>query len=71
MPDMRAVYSSHVSRIGHDADTGDLHVEWDTGKTSIYSGVPPDVAQSVMTSWSVGTALRDQVKGTFDHRYSE
>lgn len=69
-PDLRDVYSSHVAQIGHDPDTGELHVVWDTGKTSIYSGVPADVADGVMKSWSIGTALREQVKGQYDHRYA-
>ena len=66
---MQDVFSSHVSQIGHDADTGDLIVKWDTGKTSAYAGVPPDLAQSVMKSWSVGKALTESVKGRFEHRY--
>ena len=68
-PVMRSVFSSHVDRIGHDPETGELHVTWDSGKTSVYEGVPADVAHSMMNSWSVGTALRDQVKPNFKHRY--
>ena len=67
---MQDVFSSHVSQIGHDADTGDLIVKWDTGgKTSAYANVPPDLAQTVMRSWSVGKALTQIVKGVYDHRY--
>jgi hypothetical protein len=68
-PTMRDVFSSHVSRIGHDPDTSELHVQWDTGKTSAYANVPAEVAQSVMNAWSVGAALREQVKGKYEHRY--
>ena len=39
-PPMRSVFSSHVDRVGHDAQTGELFVQWDTGKTSVYTGVP-------------------------------
>ncbi len=69
-PAMRDVFSSHVSTIGYDPETKELHVKWDTGKTSIYEGVPADTATSVMNSWSVGTALRDRVKSAFPHRYA-
>lgn len=69
-PVMRDVFSSHVRRIGHDAQTGDLHVEWDTGRTSVYSGVPAALAEDVQTSWSVGKALTDRIKGAFPHRYA-
>lgn len=65
----RAVYSSHVDRIGYDQQTKELRVKWDTGKTSVYSGVPPDVADTVSNSWSVGQALTQMVKGTYSHRY--
>lgn len=66
---MRDVYSSNVSSIGHDQQSGELWVTWDTGKTSIYSGVPSDVASSVMNDWSVGKALTGCIKGQFEHRY--
>jgi hypothetical protein len=68
-PPMRSVFSSHVDRIGHDVQTGDLYVQWDSGKTSVYSGVPPDLAEDVSTSWSVGSALTTRIKGAFPHRY--
>ena len=69
---MQAVTSSHVARMGHDMQTGEFHVQWtDGGKTSIYSGVPADVAHEVMTSWSVGSALRTRIKGTYAHRYAD
>jgi hypothetical protein len=67
---MRDVYSSHVGRIGYDAETKELHVQWqDTGKTSIYSGVPPAVADATMNAWSVGKALTADVKKFYPHRY--
>lgn len=69
MPMMQSVYSSHVTSIGHDAETGDLYVVWDSGKTSVYSGVKPEVAQEVANSWSVGSALSDQIKPNHPHRY--
>ena len=69
-PDMRSVYSSHVNTIGHDPETGELHVVWDTGKHSVYAGVPADLASDVMNSWSVGKALTEQVKSNYPHRYA-
>ena len=69
-PVMQSVFSSHVSSVGYDAQAQELHVEWDSGKTSIYSGVPADVADECQKSWSVGGYLRDQIKGRFSHRYA-
>lgn len=70
MPNMLSVFSSHVNRIGYNAETNELHVEWDSGKTSVYSGVPAGVADGVMRSWSVGTALHNEVKDKYEHRYA-
>lgn len=68
-PVMQSVYSSHVSRVGYDAEAKTLLVEWDTGKTSAYEGVPPDVADEAMNSWSVGSFLNSSVKGRYRHSY--
>jgi hypothetical protein len=70
-PVMRSVYSSHVNRIGYDNETGELHVQWDSGKTSVYSGVPAQLADETMNSWSVGKSLSTSIKPTFPHRYLE
>lgn len=69
-PIMQSVFSSHVDRIGHDSDTGDLHVQWQGGKTSVYSGVPAALASDVRNSWSVGKAVREQIIPNYKHRYS-
>lgn len=65
----KSVYSSHVNIVSYDDETQELSVKWDTGKTSIYAGVPPEIANQVMNSWSVGTALHQVVKGKYEHRY--
>ena len=69
LPEMKSVYSSHVDSIGHDGS--DLYVRWDSGKISVYKGVPASVAAEVAGSWSVGKALREQVKDRYDHAYVE
>jgi hypothetical protein len=65
--EMREVYSSHVDSIGFE--DGELTVTWSSGKTSVYSGVPESVANSVMDAPSIGSALRSDVKGKYSHRY--
>jgi KTSC domain len=70
-PTMREVHSSHVTAVGHDPETNELHVAWDTGRTSIYSNVPAAMAHQVANSWSIGKALTEQVKnGKHPHRYA-
>lgn len=67
----KSVYSSHVDTVSYDDEKQELSVRWDTGKTSIYSGVPPYVANEVMNSWSVGKALHSLIKNNdaYPHRY--
>ena len=68
MPQMKSIYSSHIDSIGYDADGGELHVKWDDGNTTIYSGVPSSVASDVMNSASIGEALHSQVRKQYPHR---
>lgn len=67
--EMKSVFSSHISEVGYDSDTAELIVQWQSGKTSSYSGVPDDVAREVMNAASVGSAIRDMIKGVYSHRY--
>jgi KTSC domain len=70
-PVIKSVYSSHVNTIAYNKDSQELHVVWDTGKKSIYSGVPEPLATRVMNDWSVGAALHSEIKGKFSHRYGD
>jgi hypothetical protein len=66
---MQSVYSSHVNKVGYDAEARELVVEWDTGRVSAYSGVPPDVADEALNAWSVGSFLNNAIKRHYPHRY--
>lgn len=68
---LREVYSSHVNKVGHDPATQELHVYWDSGKHSVYSGVDAKKAEGVMTAYSVGKAIKEQIKPSHEHRYAE
>lgn len=68
-PDMKQVFSSHIDSVGYDADTQELFVQWQNGKTSVYSGVPPDLASEAQNAASIGSLMHDQIKGKFPHRY--
>ena len=67
-PSMRPVFSSHIREMGYQ--DGELHVLWDSGKRSIYSGVPAAVADEAMKAYSIGDYLRTNVKAVYPHRYS-
>jgi hypothetical protein len=55
------VLSSRVTRVGYDDKDSKLYVEWARGRTSVYSDVPPDVADAFTKSWSVGRAVNDML----------
>lgn len=73
MPEMRPVFSSHISEIGYDADANELHVTYKNGKMVVYEGVPADKAAIVgaldTTPPSIGEALREHIRGKYKHRY--
>jgi hypothetical protein len=66
---MTPVNSSNAAAIGYDAAAKDLYVEWHSGKTSVYSSVPANVAADVQRAPSVGKAVNTILRGTYQHRY--
>ena len=70
MPEMREIFSSHIAAVGYDPGTQDFHVTWQKGgRTSVYGGVPPEVASQITSSPSIGEALHALVRGKYSHRY--
>ncbi len=63
------VLSSRCTKVGYDAESQTLFVQWAKGKTSAYSGVPPDLAEEVSKSWSVGEILNAKIIGKFPMSY--
>lgn len=68
---MRGYFSSHVGQAGYDPENRELHVEWQNGKRSVYSDVPPEAANNVLNSASIGEALHSNIRGVYDHGYLE
>jgi hypothetical protein len=66
---MKPVFSSNVNRVGYDHDTGELIVEWRSGKVSAYAGVTAAKADEVSKTVSVGNMIRDEIIGNYEHRY--
>ena len=68
----KRVFSSHIEQVHYDPETQVLKVEYSTnGKVSVYSSVPPNVAEGVFNAVSVGNELHATVKGKFPHSYQE
>ena len=65
----RSVFSSHIETVGYDPASAELHLTYKNGRTSIYSGVPPETAQRVTGAVSIGTAVHENLRGKHEHRY--
>ena len=68
MIERKTVKSSYCMAIGHDPAANELHVEWPSGKVSIYSNVDAEQHQAVVGAESVGRAVIE-IKRTRAHRY--
>ncbi len=65
------VKSSNIAAIGHDAETGRLHVRFKSGDHYAYDGVPEDFLPRVLASNSIGRFLAGHVKGKFEFKQLE
>lgn len=63
------VYSKMAQSIGYDADAGEMIVTWSRGKTSIFEGVPEELARRIANAPSVGQMINSEIKGKYVHRY--
>ena len=67
---MKPVYSSMVSEIGYDDQSGELLVRWaKSGKMSSYQGVSEETAVEASMAASVGEFVNSEIKPNFSHRY--
>lgn len=66
----RSVFSSNVSEIGYDSDSGEMLVTWKNGKTSAYAGVSEETADAAARAPSVGQFLNSDIKPFYSHRYT-
>lgn len=65
------VYSSMVQTVGYNDEKQELTVSWAKGgKTSIYSGVPEDVAVRLANTESVGSMMHTEIMPNYAHRYA-
>lgn len=71
MPDWeKPVFSSNVSQIAWREQGSEMLVTWLKGKTSVYSGVPEELALQVANAPSVGSILNSDIKPYYQHRYA-
>jgi len=65
MSEAKRVFSSHIDSIAYDAATHQFTVNWSRGGASVYDGVPPDIARSVIDAPSIGEALHMHIRGRY------
>lgn len=71
MPWSKDVYSSMVQTVGYDEEKQEMTIAWAKGgKSSIYSGVPEDVAVRLANTESVGTMIHTEIIPQYAHRYA-
>lgn len=68
---MRSVFSSMVSEVGWDSDTGELLVKWaKSGRVSAYAGFDEAKALELSNAPSVGQMVNTEIKNSgAPHRY--
>ena len=67
MPEMIAVASSNIHRVGYVETEHALYVQFKTSldKTYIYEDVPRPVFEALLAAPSKGTFVNQQIKGTY------
>lgn len=65
----RDVYSTMVSQVGWDDETGELLVTFKNGRTAAYSGVDEGKAIELSKAASVGDMMNSEIKGKYPFRY--
>lgn len=65
---LKPVTSSNIKAIGHDPQTNELHVQYHSGDTYIYSGVSAAKHEAALTADSIGKFINTNVKGAHQFR---
>lgn len=63
-----SVFSSNVTEVGFDSQTGELLVTFRNGRQYAYAGVPEETAYELSKTASVGGMLNDEIKPTYQFR---
>jgi len=60
--------STVIRRYVYDHSTGELWVEFVTGRRYVYSGVPVTVAETLGTAFAKGAYFNTRIRDRFPHR---
>ncbi len=67
---MPYIQSSAVSFVYYDEVAAELHVEFTTGKTYVYFGVPRQVYDDLLAAPSVGAYFNAYIRDSYRYRRS-
>jgi hypothetical protein len=70
MVDMNYVDSSNIEAIGYNSDEQELYVQFLSGATYVYHGVPEHVYAEIMDAPSKGSYLNRVIKGVYEYAKS-
>jgi len=59
--------STVISRYAYDHSTGELWVEFVTGRRYVYSEVPPQVAGALGTAFAKGVYFNTRIRDRYPH----
>ena len=71
LPPLEPVLSSNLARVGYDAASETLVVEFRPATLYAYEGVPPDLYRALLLAPSKGAFLNAAVKGVYPYRRLE
>jgi hypothetical protein len=67
MVDMIYVDSSNIEAIGYNSDAQELHIQFLSGATYVYYGVPEHIYEEIMDAPSRGSYLNRVIKGVYKY----
>ena len=67
METYQPLYSSNIERADYDPDMGELTVEFKSGSSYVYRGVPRDTFLGLQNAKSAGEYFQRQIKNRYPY----
>lgn len=64
--EMTSVISSNIAAAGYDSDSGEMHVQFNSGHVYAYYGVPEELYQAFENSPSKGQFFHQFIRGRYN-----
>ena len=66
MAEWKALQSSNLRRCSYDIETETLQIQFNSGKTYTYEGVPASVYNGLLEASSAGQYFNSNIKGVYE-----